>query len=83
MKKKRIGQKAKLSTPTQAIDERIGDEEQKEEQRKETGSGTPTQLPGPFGRLLRLSWIIWWAYSGNDNNIMKIYLLKLGSNVVE
>ena len=42
------GQRAKPSTPTLAIDERMGEEEkngkQKEEQKKETGSGPPTQL---------------------------------------
>ena len=60
-------QKAKPSTPTQGIDARMGGEEkniqQKEEQKKETGSGAPTQLPGPFGRLLRPAWIIRLAYS--------------------
>ena len=56
-KKNRSGQKAKPSTPTQAIDAHMGEEEknieQKEEQKKETGGGAPTQLSGSFGRLLR------------------------------
>ena len=56
------GQRAKPSTPTQPFDARMGEKEknikQKEEQRKETGSGTPTQLPGPFGHLLRPTWTI-------------------------
>ena len=42
--------------PIQAIDARMGEEEknrkQKEEQKKETESGSPTHLPGPFSRLL-------------------------------
>ena len=44
---------------------RIWEEEQnrkqKEEQKKETGSGPPTQLPGPFIRLVRPAWIIRWV----------------------
>ena len=39
-KKKGSRQKGKPSTPTQAIDIRMG-----EEQKKETGSGLPTHLP--------------------------------------
>ena len=57
------GHRAKPSSHTQATDARMGKEEkkrkQKEEQNKETGSGT--QLPGPFGRPLRPAWIIQWA----------------------
>ena len=57
MEKNGSGQKAKPSTPTQAIDARMGEEEknrkQKEGQKKEAESGPPTQLPGPFVRLLR------------------------------
>ena len=53
-KKKRIVAEGE---PTQAIDARIGDEEKnrkrEEEQKKETGSGPPAHLPGPFDRLLR------------------------------
>ena len=48
--------KAKPSTPTQAIDASMGEEEKnrkhKEEQKKETRSGPPTQVPAPFGPLL-------------------------------
>ena len=67
MKKIRIGAEGvKPSTPTQAIDAHMGEEEQnrkqKEKQKKETGSGPPTQLPGQFGRLLQPAWIIRWDY---------------------
>ena len=66
-KKKRIGAEDTPSTPTQAIDALMGEEEenrkQKEEQKQETGRRPPTQLPGPFGRLVRPTWIIRWAYS--------------------
>ena len=59
-----MGQREKPFTPNKATDARIGEEEtnrkQKEEQKKETGSGALTQLPG---RLLRPVWIIRWAYS--------------------
>ena len=63
-KKKRngLGQRVKPSTPTQAIDARIGEEEKnrkQEEKKKETVSGPSTQLPGPFRCLLRPAWIIW------------------------
>ena len=61
-KGRREGADGKTILPTQVIDVRMGEEEknrkQKEEQKKETGSGPPTQLPGPFGRLLRPAWII-------------------------
>ena len=44
------------STPTQALDARIGEEEKnrkpKEVQPIETGSGAPNLLPGLFRRLL-------------------------------
>ena len=50
-RKNESGQRVKLSTPTQAIDARMGEEEknrkQKGEQKKETGSGPPAQLPRP------------------------------------
>ena len=52
------GKRAKPSPPpTQAIDARMGEEEQNI--RKKLG----TQPPGPFGRLLRPAWIIRRAYS--------------------
>ena len=61
-----LGKREKPSTLTQAINAHMGEEEknrkQKDEQ-KETGSRPPTQLPGPFGHLLRPAWIIQWAYS--------------------
>ena len=45
-------QKAKPSTSTQEVDALMGEEEknikQKQEQNKETGTGPPTQLPGPI-----------------------------------
>ena len=66
-RKKGLGQRAKPSAPTQGIDARMGEKEQnrkqKEKQKKETVSGPPTKLPGPFCRLLRPAWIIRWAYS--------------------
>ena len=40
-----------------------GKKKQKEEKKKETGSAPSIQLPGLFGRLLRPTWIIRWAYS--------------------
>ena len=46
-----------------ATDALIGNEEQNEKQKKETGSGLQPIYPGPFGRLLRPSWIIRRAYS--------------------
>ena len=56
-RKKGLGQMAKPSTPTHAIDAHTGEEEknrkQNEEQKNETGSEPPTQQPEPFGRLLR------------------------------
>ena len=48
-KKKRIGEEGEIIHPTQAIDALMGEEgksrKPKEEQKEETGSGTPTQLP--------------------------------------
>ena len=35
------------------IEEEEQNRKQKDEQKKETGSASPTQLPGPFGRLIR------------------------------
>ena len=42
---------------------------QKEEQKKETGNGPTTQLPGPFGRLLRPIWFIQWTPPIGEKNI--------------
>ena len=56
-------QKVKLFTPTQAIDELMREEEQtgkkRENNKKETGSRPPSQLSGPFCRLLRPDGSIW------------------------
>ena len=53
--------------PNPGIDARMGEEnknrKQKKEQKKGTGSEPPTQLPGPFGNLLRPTWITWWSFS--------------------
>ena len=64
------GQRPKPSTPTLEIDALIGEEEQK----KETGSGSPTQLP----------WIIWsplptgisrnWKFlTGKRNRVTRLW----------
>ena len=54
--------RVKHPTPSEAADALIGGEKQnakqKEEQKEEIGSGSPTQLPRPFSRLLRPAWII-------------------------
>ena len=55
-KKNRIGAKSETIHPDPG-------RKQKEEQKKEIGSGPPTQLPGPFGRHLQPTGIIRWAYS--------------------
>ena len=66
--KKRKGikaQKVKSPTPSWAIDVLIGNEEQirkQENKKKETGSGSPTQLPWTIPCLLQLIGIL-WAYS--------------------
>ena len=60
---KRQEKSDKKFTPTQTIVALMGEEEKNRKQKEETGSGPPTQLPGPFGRLLRPAWIILWAYS--------------------
>ena len=56
------GQRGKPSTPTQAIDALIGEEEQngkqKEEQKKKQGAGPQPSCLGLFAHLLRPSWII-------------------------
>ena len=77
---------AKPSIQTQVIDARMGEEEQnskqKEEQKKETVGESPTQLPGPFGRLLRPAWIIRCTHSvpGTQGELLLLYLLRLLSN---
>ena len=67
LRKTGSGQRVKPSTPTQAIDAHMGEEEknrkQKQERNKETRSERQTMLPGPFCRLLRPTWIIRWEYS--------------------
>ena len=50
----------KPSTPARATDALRMEKEQK---RKEQGVGPQPGYPGPFGRLLRPTWIIRWAYS--------------------
>ena len=59
--KKRKGieaQRKKSATPTWTIDASIGDEEQNEKQKKETGSRPPTQLPWAISHLIQPAWII-------------------------
>ena len=74
-KKKWIGAKDKPSTTTQTNDERMGEEEknrkQKEAQKKETGSGPPTQLPGLFHRLLQLAF--WRNHPAQPRQVMHIW----------
>ena len=67
-RKNELGQKAKPSTSTQAIEACMGEEEKNRKQKEEKkgieiGNGAPAQLPGPFGCLLQPTWIIQWAYS--------------------
>ena len=75
-KKNGSEEREKPSTPIQAIDAHMGEEEknrkQKEEHKKETGNGSPTHLPGPFDRLLLPAWIILWSYSE-----IRLYLVKV------
>ena len=64
-KKKQIGAEGEPSTPTQAIDARMGEEEKNRKQgrTKRNRERAPAQLPGPFGRFLRPAGIMRWAYS--------------------
>ena len=57
-------QRAKPPTPTRAIDELIGDEEQNEKTRKRNKQHADPQpsYRGPVGGLLRPVGITWWAY---------------------
>ena len=66
-KKNGSGHRLKLSTPTQASDAPMGEEgknkKQREEKKKKTVIGAPTQISGPFDSLLRPAWIVRWSYS--------------------
>ena len=62
MKKNGSGQRAKPSTPTQAIDAGMAEEEQKTEGRTKERNGE--RAPNPTTWIIRspLTWITWWGY---------------------